>query len=97
MMPILIKSVPPLVKGGLYHAGQVCVSVQRVFAHKSIAKDLANRLADAAKQLKVGDPILPETEVGPLIRHSEVNRVEEWVNEAVNAGAELLTGGKTDF
>ncbi len=90
----LDQSVPPLVKGGLYHAGQVCVSVQRVFAHKSIAKDLANRLADAAKQLKVGDPILPETEVGPLIRHSEVNRVEEWVNDAVNAGAELLTGGK---
>ncbi len=90
----LDQSVPPLVKGGLYHAGQICVSVQRVFAHKSIAKDLANRLADAAKQLKVGDPILPETEVGPLIRHSEVNRVEEWVNEAVNAGAELLTGGK---
>ncbi len=90
----LDQSVPPLVKGGLYHAGQVCVSVQRVFAHESIAKDLANRLADAAKQLKVGDPILPETEVGPLIRHSEVNRVEEWVNEAVNAGAELLTGGK---
>ncbi len=45
-------------------------------------------------QSTYGDPIQPETEVGPLIRHSEVNRVEEWVNEAVNAGAELLTGGK---
>ncbi|MCP4259041.1 MAG: aldehyde dehydrogenase family protein, partial [Planctomycetes bacterium] len=63
----LDQSIPPLVKGGLYHAGQVCVSVQRVFAHKSIAKNLANRLAVAAMQLRVGDPTLPETEVGPLI------------------------------
>ena len=90
----LDQTLPLLIKGGLYHAGQVCVSVQRVFVHESIAKDLADRLADAAKQLKVGDPTLPETEVGPLIRHSEVTRVEEWVNEAVNAGAKLLTGGK---
>lgn len=90
----LEKTLPPLLKGGLYHAGQVCVSVQRVFAHESIAKDLANRLSEAACKMKVGNPVLPETEVGPLIRHSEVNRVEQWVDEAVNAGAKLLTGGK---
>jgi acyl-CoA reductase-like NAD-dependent aldehyde dehydrogenase len=78
----------------LYHAGQVCVSVQRVFAHESIARDLADRLASAASRLKVGDPTLAETEVGPLIRQAEVQRVDEWVSEGVAAGAELLSGGK---
>jgi len=90
----LDDALPLLVKAGWYHAGQVCVSVQRVFAHESIAKELADRLAEAAKQLKIGDPTLAETEVGPLIRHAEVDRIETWVNEAVTEGAELLTGGK---
>jgi len=46
------------------------------------------------KGLKIGDPTLADTEVGPLIRPAEVNRVEDWVNEAVDAKANLLTGGK---
>ena len=90
----LDTALPLLVKGGFYHAGQVCVSVQRVFAHDSIARQLAERMAVAAAALRVGDPTLPDTEVGPLIRHGEVDRVEEWVNEAVADGAELLAGGK---
>jgi len=86
--------LPLLTKGGFYHAGQVCVSVQRVFAHESVVKELVNRLADSAKALKIGDPTLEDTEVGPLIRPAEVNRVEEWVTEAVDAKANLLTGGR---
>jgi len=82
-----------LAKGGFYHAGQVCVSVQRVFAQRSIARDLAERLATAANQLKVGDPRLADTEVGPLIQPQEVDRVEQWVDEAVAGGAELIAGG----
>lgn len=87
-------AIAPLAKGGLYHAGQVCVSVQRVFAHESIAEELAQKLATAAKKTKIGDPTLPDTEVGPLIRNREVDRVESWVNEAVDGGAKLLCGGK---
>ncbi|MCK4774848.1 MAG: aldehyde dehydrogenase family protein, partial [Candidatus Krumholzibacteria bacterium] len=87
-------AIPMLSKGGFYHAGQVCVSVQRVFAHESIAKDLANRLAEAGKQLKIGDPTLADTDVGPLIRPAEVDRVESWVNEAFDAGTEVLSGAK---
>ncbi len=87
------QAVPLLAKGGLYHAGQVCVSVQRVFAHESIARKLAERLAITAKALVVGDPVKSETEVGPLIRHGEVERVHAWVEEAVKEGAELLCGG----
>lgn len=86
--------LPSLLKGGFYHAGQVCVSVQRVFVHESIAKDFATRLAESASKLIVGDPLDDKTEVGPLILPREVDRVELWVNEAVEAGAELLCGGK---
>ncbi len=90
----LEQAVPLLAKGGFYHAGQVCVSVQRVFAHRSIARAVARGLADAGSKLVVGDPTRPDTEVGPLIRPAEVDRVGEWVDEAVGAGAELLCGGK---
>jgi acyl-CoA reductase-like NAD-dependent aldehyde dehydrogenase len=90
----LEAALPKLVKGGFYHAGQVCVSVQRVFAHRSIAKDLAEKLGQLAGKLRVGDPTLPETEVGPLIRHKEVLRVNQWVREALEGGAQLLCGGR---
>ncbi len=90
----LDDALPLLTKAGFYHAGQVCVSVQRVFAHKTIVKDLADRLTDAARALRIGDPTLPQTEVGPLIRPAEVTRVENWVNEAAEGGTEILTGGK---
>ena len=81
-------------KGGFYHAGQVCVSVQRVFAPRNECKDFARALAKIATQLVVGAPESHETEVGPLIRKAEVERVAEWVDEAVDAGAKLLCGGK---
>ncbi|MDM0110201.1 aldehyde dehydrogenase family protein [Variovorax sp. J22R24] len=90
----LDAALPKLVKGGFYHSGQVCVSVQRVYTHRSICDNLARRLADGARKLKVGDPLLAETEVGPLIRHQEVERVHAWVREAVDGGATLLCGGK---
>ena len=87
-------AVQKLVKGSFYHAGQVCVSVQRIYAHRSIAESLARRIADEAQLLKVGDPTSPETEVGPLIRKQEVDRVDEWVREAQERGAAVLCGGK---
>jgi len=86
--------VESLLKGGFYHAGQVCVSVQRVFAHESICEQLAQALAEGAKQLVVGDPLQKETQVGPLILEREADRVEGWVDEAVQKGARLLSGGK---
>jgi acyl-CoA reductase-like NAD-dependent aldehyde dehydrogenase len=86
--------VPSLVKGGFYHSGQVCVSVQRVFSFGSSAKELAESIADHASKLIVGNAIDAETQCGPLIRNREVDRVEEWVAEAVDAGAEVICGGK---
>ena len=92
----LNDALPLLAKGGFYHAGQVCVSVQRVFCHKDIVNLVATNLAKMADKLIVGDPIKPETEVGPLIRKREVERVHEWVSQAVKDGAELLAGGKVN-
>ncbi len=85
--------LPLLAKGGLYHAGQVCVSVQRVFVQQALAGEVARRLGEIADKLVVGDPTKPETEVGPLIRHAEVERVHQWVGEAVEGGAKLVCGG----
>ena len=89
----LQKAVPLLSKGSFYHAGQVCVSVQRIFAHYSIAEKLAKALAKEAKSMKVGDPTKISTDVGPLIRPREVDRVAEWVEEAKVGGAKVLSGG----
>lgn len=89
----LDAAVVLLVKGGFYHAGQVCVSVQRIYAHSSIARNLAERLSTAADALRVGDPTLSDTDVGPLIRKAEVQRIHDWVTEAKDGGAELLSGG----
>jgi len=86
--------IPSLLKGGFYHAGQVCVSVQRVFVHADIIDTVARQLAAGAEKLVVGDPLNENTEVGPLILPKEVDRVQEWVREAVEKGATLLCGGR---
>ena len=86
-------ALPSLLKGGFYHAGQVCVSVQKIFVHESKVHEFSTRLAKMAKELKVGDPLDPATEVGPLISIDDVNRVHDWVTEAKSAGAQVLTGG----
>ena len=88
------EAVPLLVKAGFYHAGQVCVSVQRVYAHESLAKKVAEKMAEKAAKLIVGDPTDPKTEVGPMISQAECQRVADWVDEAVQKGAKILCGGK---
>jgi acyl-CoA reductase-like NAD-dependent aldehyde dehydrogenase len=86
--------IPALLKGGFYHAGQVCVSVQRIYVPDAMAETLAQKLADGAEKLLVGDPAKPDTQVGPLISKADVKRVDEWVQQAVKAGAKLVCGGK---
>lgn len=89
----LADTLPLLTKGGFYHAGQVCVSVQRVFAHQKISKQLSKQLAERASNLVVGDPRDKATEVGPLIAKKEVERVDAWVKQARHNGAKVLCGG----
>lgn len=90
----LDRVIGPMVKGGYYHAGQVCVSTQRIFVHADRRDEFVDRLAGRVEALRVGDPLLPETEVGPLILPREADRVDTWVAEAVEGGARLVTGGR---
>ncbi|HEX9967618.1 MAG TPA: aldehyde dehydrogenase family protein [Solirubrobacterales bacterium] len=76
------------------HAGQSCISIQRVLVHEDVADAFVERFVANARALRVGDPLDPETDVGPLISPDDRDRVKEWVDEAVAAGAELLTGGE---
>jgi len=76
------------------HAGQSCISVQRILVHESVAEDFKTRLVANVEGLTVGDPLDEATDVGPLITPGDRDRVKEWVDEAVTAGAELLTGGE---
>lgn len=89
----LDKVVEPIVKGGFYHAGQVCVSTQRIYVHNDIADDFVARLVARVEKLRVADPTLKDTEVGPLILPREADRVADWIGEAVGGGAALVTGG----
>ncbi len=88
-------AIAPLVKGGYYHAGQVCVSVQRIFVHEAIFEDFKNKYVQAVSNIKVGDPLEVSTEAGPLILPREVERVHQWVAEAIEVGAECPVGGST--
>jgi len=89
----LDRAIPSLVKGGYYHAGQVCVSVQRIFVDQAIKTEFVERFTAAVGKLNVGDPLSPSTEVGPLIQPKEADRVMSWIDEARAAGATISTGG----
>lgn len=90
----LDRIIEPIAKGGYYHAGQVCVSTQRIFVHADVMDDFVERLAARVRSLRVGDPLLQETEVGPLITPHEAGRVMSWTDEAVAAGAVIIGGGR---
>jgi acyl-CoA reductase-like NAD-dependent aldehyde dehydrogenase len=76
------------------HAGQSCISIQRMLIHEDVAEAFTERLVAKVKKLTVGDPLDAATDVGPLITGGDRDRVKQWVDEAVTAGAELLTGGE---
>ena len=90
----LAKAIPSLVKGGYYHAGQVCVSVQRIFVHQEVSGLFMEQFVKQVESLRVGDPLLKETQVGPLIHPREAERVISWVDEAVTQGTKLYGGGR---
>ncbi|MET9516958.1 aldehyde dehydrogenase family protein [Streptomyces sp. NPDC002994] len=79
-----------------YQAGQSCISVQRVIADASVYERLVPKIVAAVEAQVTGDPNDAGTDVGPLVNEDAAKRVESWVEEAVKAGATLLTGGKRD-
>jgi acyl-CoA reductase-like NAD-dependent aldehyde dehydrogenase len=90
----LDRVLEPIVKGAYYHAGQVCVSVQRIFVHQDLKQDFVERFSERVRRLVVGDPCLMQTEVGPLIASREVNRVGKWIQDALAEGAVVTAGGR---
>ena len=92
----LDKAAQRIAFGGYYQAGQSCISVQRVFAHESVAEELRAKLIEEVGKLKTGDPMDPETDVGPVIERSALDKISGWVDEAVQNGAEILVGGKRE-
>lgn len=85
-----------IVTGAFANAGQVCIKVQRVFAHEKIADKLLARLLERTAQLGIGDPSHEDVLIGPLIDENNALRVEAWVQEAVKQGANVLSGGVRD-
>jgi acyl-CoA reductase-like NAD-dependent aldehyde dehydrogenase len=81
---------------GFSHAGQSCISVQRVLVHESVAETFERLVVEKVTQLVVGDPLDEKTHVGPLITIADRDRVKTWIDEAVSAGARLLVGGEIE-
>ena len=82
--------------GAFYQAGQSCISVQRMYVHEKIFDKFLANFIDETKKLNLGDPMLEDTDVGPVIDNDSADRIINWIDEALENGAELLTGGKRD-
>lgn len=80
--------------GAYYNSGQVCISVQRIYSEKQVYEPFSEKFVKATEAMVVGDPLDERVDVGPMIDPKEVDRIEDWVEEAQTAGAKVLTGGK---
>ncbi len=82
--------------GSFSYAGQICISVQRVWIHEEIWDNFMNKFLERTKSLKVGNPMDESTDIGPLIDDESAKRVKSWLDEAKEGGAIFLTGGKVE-
>jgi acyl-CoA reductase-like NAD-dependent aldehyde dehydrogenase len=89
-------AVRRILVGAFSYAGQVCISVQRMFVHEAIWDDFMARFLEGARQLKVGDPLDPQTDVGPMVDLGAAQRTRAWVDEARSMGGRVLLGGTAD-
>jgi acyl-CoA reductase-like NAD-dependent aldehyde dehydrogenase len=82
--------------GAYYNSGQVCISVQRIYSQEGICDPFTEKFVQASEDMVVGDPLDERVDVGPMIDLGEVERIENWVEEARQGGAQVLTGGKRE-
>ncbi|MFC4700465.1 aldehyde dehydrogenase family protein [Glaciecola siphonariae] len=87
-------AITRIIFGAYYQSGQSCISVQRVLIHSSIYERFKNQYVEKVKALVHGDPLSEDTFIGPMISEGEAKRLESWIHEAVDAGANLLCGGE---
>ena len=92
----LEHAVKRSVVGGFAYQGQVCIHAQRIMVHSSVFKQFREQFIPLVKKLKYGSPLEKDTDITSMIDESNAKRIEEWVNEAVEQGAEILCGGKRD-
>lgn len=92
----LDEAVPKCVTGSFVNAGQVCISVQRIYAHKNIYSAFTEKFVDAAKKIQTGNPMDEKTIAGPMLNEAQAKRAHEWIKEAEAAGAKILCGGERD-
>jgi acyl-CoA reductase-like NAD-dependent aldehyde dehydrogenase len=92
----LTKAAQAITRSGFSSAGQQCISAQRVFVQREAEERFTRIFLDCIAALKVGDPLDPDCDVGPMISEDEAKRVESWLNEATAAGARLLVGGRRE-
>jgi glyceraldehyde-3-phosphate dehydrogenase (NADP+) len=89
-------AVRRLVTGAFAYAGQVCISVQRIYVVRAIYPEFERRFVEAVRSVRVGDPADPATDLGPMIDAAAVQRTKAWVDEALGSGARRLAGGEPD-
>src|SRR5712671_497398 len=89
-------AVKRVLLGAFAYAGQVCISVQRMFVHQDIWDAFMAKFVEGAKGLKLGDPLDSETDLGPMVDQKAASRTQRWVDEALAAGGKALLGGKAD-
>ena len=89
-------AVARLAYGAFAYAGQVCISVQRIYVVESIYEQFEQRFIEKVRAVKAGDPLDPDTDLGPMVDGKAVARTDEWVREALAGGARALTGGAPD-
>jgi acyl-CoA reductase-like NAD-dependent aldehyde dehydrogenase len=92
----LDEAAERVVAGAFGYAGQSCISVQRVYVERPVYQSLLWKVVALTQKLAVGDPALETTDVGPLIRRADVERVEAWIREAEVGGAVVLEGGASE-
>jgi len=92
----LDKAATAVATHGYSFAGQSCISVQRVYVEDSAYDAFVEKVRPKVEALVTGDPLDPQTQVGPVIDEGNRDRILDWIKEAVSGGAKLLTGGETD-
>jgi len=78
--------------GAFYNQGQVCISVQRIYIHQRHYQEFVSKFVESANKLRIGNPVEPDTDIGPMISDAEAQRVQSWVQEAADQGARVLCG-----
>jgi len=89
-------AVERLVYGSFAYAGQVCISVQRIYVVRDVYHEFERRFVERVAGVKVGDPLDPTTDLGPMVDEKAVERTHGWVTDALAAGARRLVGGEPE-